>query len=122
MSWLHVSPALSCGNDGAKPMFQITQLGCACGEGSGACAENPTAGLFLRTESASSFLTFPPGEDRKLLLHGINTHQAWADGLCKGQGGFGLQGPHIPPHSLAQTPKDPLLPWGSHTHRFSSSG
>lgn len=80
MSWLHIPPALSCGNetafDGAKPMFEIAQLGCACGEGSGACAENPTAGPFLGAEGASSFLPFPlpPGEDRELLLHGINTH------------------------------------------------
>lgn len=95
MSWLHIPPALSCGNetafDGAKPMFEIAQLGCACGEGSGACAENPTAGPFLGAEGASSFLPFPlpRGEDRELLLHGINTHQVRADRLCKGQGGFG---------------------------------
>lgn len=33
MSWLHIPPALSCGNetafDEAKPMFEIAQLGCA---------------------------------------------------------------------------------------------
>lgn len=81
MSWLHISPALSCGNetafDGAKPMFETAQLGCACGEGSGACAENPTAGPFLGTECPQlPAFPLPPGEDRKLLLHGINRHQA----------------------------------------------
>lgn len=44
MSWLYIPPSLSCGNetafDEAKLTFEIAQLGCVCGEGSGACMEN----------------------------------------------------------------------------------
>lgn len=44
MSWFHIPPALSCGNetafDEAKPMFEIAQLACPRGEGSGPCVEN----------------------------------------------------------------------------------
>jgi len=54
-------------------MFQIAQMGCACGEGSGACAKNCYSWMekgrpFLGAESAFSFLAFcfPHGEDRAL--------------------------------------------------------
>lgn len=60
-------------------MFEIAQLGCARGEGSGACTENRYSWTekgrpFLRAESTFSFLAFslPHGEDRKPLLCGIN--------------------------------------------------
>lgn len=120
MSCLHIPAALSCGNetafDGAKPMFEIAQLGCACGEGSGACAENPPAGPFLgqrappasclflfllaRTESSCSMgWTHTKPELRK------GTRWVW---LLRGPG---PQGPRVSPHSLA-----------GHTRRFNSSG
>lgn len=58
-------------------MFEIAQLGCARGEGSGACPENCYSWMekgrpFRRVESAFSFLTFsfPHGEDRKPLHMG----------------------------------------------------
>lgn len=82
MSWLHIPPALSCGNetafDEAKPTFEIAQLGCACGRGSGACTENYYSWMenerpFLGAQRDFSFLTFTlPHEDRKPLLCRIN--------------------------------------------------
>lgn len=66
MSWLHIPPSLSCGNetafDEAKPTFEIAQLGCTCGKGSGACMENwhgwmdsaPLVFLFFMEKAESS--------------------------------------------------------------------
>lgn len=92
MSWLHLPPALSCGNeaafDEAKPVFDIAWLGCARWGFRCLCGESPQLDG-KGAESAFSSLTFPRGENRKLFFHRINAHWGLRWWL---QGGFGWWG------------------------------